>query len=88
MDQEQSNVSRHSAAQKCPWTIDSGASCHMTCSDTFFDALDESNSVQATGNHPKSGGHGSGFVKRVDGAGEPVDQPQLTSCMSQNLIAS
>lgn len=42
----------------------------------FFDALDESNSVQvvmANGNHTKSGGHGSGFVKCVDGAGEAID---------------
>lgn len=44
--QEESYVTRSHTKQKQSWTVDSGASCHMTSSGTFFDTLDESNSVQ------------------------------------------
>lgn len=57
------------------WTIDSGASCHMTSSEGFFNELEKSSVtvVMANGNCSESGGIGYGSLKSVNGAGEPVD---------------
>lgn len=74
--QEESYVSRATLKQEHSWTVDSGASCHMTSNGSFFDNLDESTSVHvmmANGNRTKSGGHGGGYVAGMNGAGKPVD---------------
>lgn len=57
------------------WTIDSGASCHMTSSEGFFDKLEESCAtvMMANGNRSESGGVGCGSLKSVNGTGDPVE---------------
>lgn len=57
------------------WTVDSGASCHMTSSAKFFEKLEKScvTVVMADGNCSKSGGVGNGALKGVDGTGDPVE---------------
>lgn len=58
------------------WTIDSGASCHMTGSKDFFKSFEETSSVtvvMADGNCSRSSGNGSGTVTGVDGTGMPKE---------------
>lgn len=74
--QDENHISYAALNRSRSWTVDSGASCHMTSSGTFFDTLDESTCVRvmmANGNHTKSGGFGSGFITGVDDEGNPVD---------------
>lgn len=58
------------------WTIDSGASCHMTSCVEFFDKLEQSSVTTVTmadGNRAKSDGVGCGTVRTVDGTGKHID---------------
>lgn len=57
------------------WTVDSGASCHMTSRKEFFNKLDDSSVtvVMADGNCSMSSGTGGGTVVGVSGAGKPKD---------------
>lgn len=73
---EQDEASCAAAKLNGMWTVDSGASCHMTSSESFFDELEKSPCVtvmMADGNCSKSGGVGGGTVKGVNGTGDAVD---------------
>lgn len=72
---EEKSESTSLAKRKSVWTVDSGASCHMTGDEKFFDELVKSSNVQvsmANGKSAPSGGLGSGSVRGVTGAGKPI----------------